>query len=67
MNSLVDGLRRDSLYFYASIAHIVGQSLIEVSKHINKEFDREAMAFQQAVCDAIRGTVRDAQTSFISI
>lgn len=53
MNNLVDGLRQDTLYFYASIRHNVDQLLVAISKRLKKVFDRRAKALRQDVHDAL--------------
>lgn len=64
MNSLVDGLRQDTIDSYASIRHNVDQSLVAASKHPKKMLDGEVMELQQVVHSVLRSAAGSVQKSF---
>lgn len=64
VNSLDDGLRRDTFDMYASIRHNVDQTLLAVSNCLKKLINGEAKWLQQKVHAALRNGASGVQKSF---
>lgn len=54
VNSLVDGLHRNTFDSYVSFQHSVDQTLLALGSHLREVFDREPKELQRGVHAALR-------------